>query len=152
MTDDDYASPYSYSNSLLCLPSMGDWDCQWVCLSNSDSWQWGSNQSRWEPFHMLVLLTLLPTSSRKLSTLFSRPVPPNLLSASFSFCLNLCLWPPAIGSCCLVWEGGAPWGPKYIFSSRLITCLQTYTHHLLLHRKLIYMKQKCYVFITHNSL
>lgn len=86
-------------------------------LSNSDSWQCGSSQSRGELLGMLVPLALAPINSLRLSTLFSWALPVNFLSASFSLFLSRCLRPLVFSSCCFAWDGGAPWGPKYIFSS-----------------------------------
>lgn len=81
-------------------------------LSNWDSSQCGSNQSLRDPFAMFPLPFPLPTSSLRLSNLFSLPVPLILLSASFSFCLNRCFRLDEFNSGCFDCEGGAPWGPR----------------------------------------
>lgn len=81
-------------------------------FSKWDSWQCGSSQSLEDPFAMLAVALPPPTSSCRLSNLFSLPGPPVLRSASFNFCLNRCLRPAEFSSCCLDCEGGAPCGPK----------------------------------------
>nr|POE87198.1 hypothetical protein CFP56_33083 [Quercus suber] len=69
-------------------------------------------QSLVEPFAMLPVALPPPTSSLRLSNLFSRLVPLVLSSASFNFCLNRCLRPAKFGSCYFDCEGGAPCGPR----------------------------------------
>lgn len=97
-------------------------------LSNWDSWQCGSSQSRAELLDALADILPPPTRSRKFSSLFSRPDPLILWSASFNFCLNLCFRPEEFTSC-FVCEGGAPWGPRYMCSSllALIVCFESST-------------------------
>lgn len=117
------ASNQNYNKERLC-PSINNLKETKIfgvnhLLSNSASWQCGSNQSLGEDLFAIPAFAFPPpTSSLKLSNLFSLPDPLFFLSASFSFCLNRCFrFDKFTSSFCFDCEGGAPCGPRQMFSS-----------------------------------